>query len=268
MRTTVSIAVVAAALTSGCMGGGGEEAATTASAPQAADTVEEAPPAPLPPSSFTAEATPFQVVLTWETPPEGVQRFELFRDAMSLAIQPGTATSYTDDDVQPGRTYTYGIAAQTGDQVADRVESSVETPLPSLRAARVEGTFNVTTRIVSQSGYQDYNRPNFGWRFRPRCAEGPCTVRWSDLHTRRIRGTLKRTGARYRGGYTGKFFLVCGSAPATSVGTLDLKVDKARVMGDEWRATLLVGTLSHSEAAQLGCGYSEAELAVRARRAQ
>ena len=59
-----------------------------------------------------------------------------------------------------------------------------------------------------------------------------------------------------------------GGAPATSVVTVDLKVDKARVIGDEWRATLLVGTLNHSEAAQLGCGYSEAELAVRARLAQ
>jgi hypothetical protein len=76
------------------------------------------------------------------------------------------------------------------------------------------------------------------------------------------------TGARYRSDYTGTFFLVCGSAPATSVVTLDLKVDKARVIGEEWRATHFVGTVRHSESAQLDRGSSEAELAVRARLAR
>ena len=76
---------------------------------------------------------------------------------------------------------------------------------------------------------------------------------------------LKRTGPRYRGEFTGQFLAECGGSPVASAAELDLRVDRARVIGDEWRATHLVGTLGHSEAAQLGCGYSEAQLTVRAR---
>ena len=145
---------------------------------------------------------------------------------------------------------------------------STETPVPPLRSARLEGTFNVTTKVASQSGYGSFASSNFGWMFRPQCADGPCNVRWRDLHVKRLRAVLKRTGPRYQGGFTGQFFVECGGSPATSAVKLDLRVDKARVIDGEWRAARLVGTLDQSEAAQLGCGYSEAQLTVRARLAR
>lgn len=264
MRKTVWILLVVAALAAGCMGGGGEEAATTASAPQATSTVEE-PPAPEPPSGFSAEAAPFAVELTWEPPAEEVERYELFRDGARLAIQPGSASTYTDEDVIPGQPYDYQIASATGEVVTTRVKMSTETPVPALRAARVEGTFNVTNKVASKSGYGTYTPTGFGWVLRPRCAEGPCDVRWRDLHVKRLRTVLKRSGPRYRGDFSGQFIIECAGSPVTSAVELDLRVDKARVIDGEWRATLLVGTLDHSEAAQLGCGYSEAQLTVRAR---
>jgi hypothetical protein len=60
----------------------------------------------------------------------------------------------------------------------------------------------------------------------------------------------------------------CSGAQATTSLEIDLKVVKARVVDDEWRATRVVGTIDQSEAAQLGCRSSEARLAVRARLAQ
>lgn len=101
--------------------------------------------------------------------------------------------------------------------------------------------------------------------FRPQCAEGPCNVRWRDLHLKRLRTVLKRAGTRYRGDFTGQFLIECAGSPVTSAIALDLQVDRARLIDDEWRATYLVGTIDHSEAAQLGCGSSEAQLTVRAR---
>jgi hypothetical protein len=57
----------------------------------------------------------------------------------------------------------------------------------------------------------------------------------------------------------------CSGAHATSSLQIDLKVVRARALGGEWRATRVTGTIDQAEAAQLGCGSSQAELAVRAR---
>ena len=260
----MSIVLVVSGLAAGCMGGNGEEAGPSASAPQTTTAVKE-PPAPEPPSSFTAEAAPFEVVLTWEPPTEDVERFELFRDGAPLATRSGSASSYTDDDVDPGRAYDYQIAAATDEVITTRVSVSTETPLPPLRAARLEGTFDVSTRVANESGYGTYRPSNLGWVFRPQCAEGPCNVRWRDLHQKRLRTVLKRAGTRYRGDFSGQFLIECAGSPATSAVELDLQVERARPIDDEWRATHLVGTIDHSEAAQLGCGPSEAQLTVRAR---
>ena len=155
----MSIVLVVSGLAAGCMGGDGEEAGPSASAPQATTAVEE-PPAPEPPSSFAAEPAPFEVVLTWEPPTEDVERFELFRDGARLATQSGSASSYTDDDVVPGQVYDYQIASATDELVTTRVNVSTETPVPPLRAARLEGTFNVSTRVASKSGYGNYTPNN------------------------------------------------------------------------------------------------------------
>ena len=76
---------------------------------------------------------------------------------------------------------------------------------------------------------------------------------------------LTRAGTRYRGDFSGQFLIECAGSPVTSAVELDLQVERARPIDDEWRATHLVGTVDHSEAAQLGCGSSEAQLTVRAR---
>ncbi|MGH3024149.1 MAG: hypothetical protein ACRDNI_10880 [Gaiellaceae bacterium] len=80
-----------------------------------------------------------------------------------------------------------------------------------------------------------------------------------------IRARLERSGATYRGSYSGRFGLQCGGTPANSRATFELEVAAARVLRGDWRAVRLTGTLSHSEAAQLGCRASEATFALRGR---
>jgi hypothetical protein len=261
---TALLAVALAASGAACTGSSdaGEAATPTQRAPSA--TVEETP-APLPPASFAAEATPFKIVLTWDPPPDEVERFELFRDGYSLGTQLGSLTSYTDQDVRPGQVYNYEIASRSGELVSGRLHQSVETPVPPLRAARLAGSFDVRTRFLSKSGYGEYAAPTFGWRFRPKCGSGPCDVVLRDLHEARTRATLQRRGTRYRSSFTGRIGLECSGSPVTSSVTVALRVDDARVVGSEWLATRLVGTVSHSEGAQLGCRASSARLAVRAR---
>jgi hypothetical protein len=267
MRKTVSIVLVVAGLAAGCMSGGGDEAAPTASAPQAGSTPAE-PPAPEPPSSFTVEATPFEVVLAWDPPPEEVERFEIFRDGRFLATQSGASTSYTDDDVVPGQAYEYEIGSATGEVETERVSADAETPVPPLRAARLEGTFNIATRFTSKTGYGDYSRPSYGWRFVPRCREGACNVAWRDIHDRGFRSRLERHGPRYRGSYTGEIGMACEDAPMTTTIEVDLRVVAAEAIDGEWIATRLRGTIDQTDPAQLGCRSGAATMAVRARLAQ
>lgn len=258
------VLALALAPAAACTGGGddGEEGTST---PPATSTGSAGV---LPPTNFAARPAASRVVLTWARPAGDVDDYALYRDGVALASVPGSEARFTDEDVSPGEAYTYEIEARLGDETSGRVAVDTETTLPPVEAARVEGSFNVSTRVASQSGYSDYRRSNFGWRFRPRCREGPCDVLWADLHLRRLRATLNRSGARYRGTYTGRFLIECGGSASTSRVTLDLRVDAARAIGADWRATRLSGTLDHSESPQLGCVASAAELEIRARLVQ
>jgi hypothetical protein len=164
-----------------------------------------------------------------------------------------------------------GAATPTGTRdttttAAAQVATSAEPPgPPPVREARLAGSFTVRTRILAKSGYGTYIAPIFGWRFTPVCANGACDVRWRDLHDRRIHGVLSRHGGRYRGSYTGYFYMDCSGSRVTSALRLGLRVAKARMLGDDWRATRLVGSVRQREGAQLGCHGSSARLAVHAR---
>jgi hypothetical protein len=255
--------VLALAPAAACTGGG-NDAEATVSIPGDTSTGER-PAAPLSPSDFAADVEPFRVSLTWEPPPEQVERFVLFRNGRQLAIRPGSASSYTDRDVLPEQSYTYEIASQSGELVSDRIPVVVELPVPALRTARLAGTFDVNTRFVSKTGYGDYSHPNFGWRFVPRCDSGPCDVVWRDIHESRFHARLVRRAAGYKGTYTGKFTIECKGSRSSSVVDLALRVAAANMIGGEWLATRLEGTLEHSEAAQLGCRPGEAKLSVHGR---
>lgn len=267
-RATAAVVIAVVFVVTACMGEGEGDAGTEGSSVALASPTTTTDRV-LPPSDFVARATPFRVVLTWASPPEEVETYAIYRDGFALTRDlPGSETSFSDDTATPGAAYTYEIQAHAGRSNSDRVAVGVETLLPPLKAARLAGDFAINVRILSQSGYGEYTPSTYGWRFRPRCKEGACNVVWRDLHERRIRATLQRRGARYQGSYTGFFWIECGGARSTSSVTLDLRVTMARVIGNEWRATRVRGTLHQSESSQLGCGSSEAAVAVRGRLSQ
>jgi hypothetical protein len=260
------LAVATAALVSACMGesaSGGEEG-TVETAPA---TSVEAPEIVQPPGNFSARPSAFTISLSWSGPagdPE-VDVYALYRNGAEVIRLDASDTTYVDDGLTPGRDYRYEIEAHAGELISERVALEATTRVPPLRAARVDGVFNVRTKELSASGYVERSVPIYGWRFRPRCAEGACDVRWSDLQRKRIRSVLERRGTRYGGTYKGLFNVRCGTAQATSVVEIRLKVEAARPIAGEWRATRLTGTLSHSEAAQLGCVSAQTRLSLRAR---
>jgi hypothetical protein len=89
-------------------------------------------------------------------------------------------------------------------------------------------------------------------------------VVWKFLNSG-VRSKVDRHGARYSGSYHGYFHVHCGEARTASDVTLQLHVAKAKSVFGGWRAVKLVGTLKHSEPAQLGCVSSSATLAFTAR---
>jgi hypothetical protein len=269
-RWLVLCGAVLVLLAPGCTGEDGG-AGSTADAPTAPPpaTTEAAPTEIQPPTAFTAErAEAFSVDLSWAAPTgePAAERFTVFRDGTFVAAVSGTQLAYTDDGVSPGRTYDYEVVARAGELVSEPATTEATTPTPPLRAARLEGVFNVRTKVVSSSGYSRLGgAPVYGWRFRPRCPAGPCDVRWRDLQRAFIRAVLDRRGGRYRGTYTGFFNAFCSGSKTTSTVTIDLKVTRARAVEGEWRATRLEGTLEQSEASQLGCVTSGATLTLRGR---
>lgn len=260
------LVAISAVFGSACMGESESgERATTETKPAA--TVEAAPDSVLPPSGFSAEPSAFSISLSWVGPSgePAVDQYVLYRNGTRLGDVDGSTATYTDDRLAPGRGYSYEIEAHAGELVSDRVAVEARTRVPPLRAARVAGVFNVRTKELAASGYVEHPVPTYGWQFRPRCNGGACDVRWNDLQRKRIRTILKRRAARYRGTYTGSFNVLCSGAQVTSVVEIRFKVEAARPIAGEWRATRLTGTLSQSEAPQLGCVSSQARLSLRAR---
>jgi len=92
-----------------------KESGTASQAPQlqigcAGDTTP-----PSPPGNLTATASSTQVNLSWTAATDnvGVAGYKVFRNsgATALATLPGTATSYPDNTVKPGTSYSYQVTA-------------------------------------------------------------------------------------------------------------------------------------------------------------
>jgi hypothetical protein len=260
-RGTVGLGVACAILVAGCDSGGGGN--TTGTGTGTGATTAESVPAP---GDLEAAPRGVSVQLRWTAPTGGsVQGYGIYRDGELLQGIPATTTEFMDEEVRLDRTYTYEVRARAGGAVSEPVSAEVEVPVPPLKTARVVGDFAVTTRTVSLSGYSNYEKPTFGWHFTPRCRTGACNVGWRDLGRERIHAKLERKGGVYEGNYSGPFLSECNGTPTTSSVVISLRVAQARPRVGHWRATKLVGTLSNSEVAQLGCVASGAKLEVTAK---
>ena len=222
----------------------------------------------LPPSGLTATADGFSVELDWSPPSGGAEvlGYEVRRGRSVLEIVSRTSTSLIDDDVRPGKKYTYEVRARGKGKVSEPASAAVRIKVPPLRAARIEGDFNVIAKVVSKTGYSRFGQgTTFGWHFKPKCRAGACAVVWRDVFAKRFHAILKRKGGRYVGNYTGFFLVKCAGTNSTSSVDLDLKVKKARAIAGQWRATRLGGTLTSSEAPQFGCLAARAVTSIKAK---
>jgi hypothetical protein len=259
----VALVVLAAALLVTVLSGSDEE--PVAAAPSA-------PPSPsveplLPPEDPSAKARPFRVVLRWTgvDPTVGDDGYEVRRDGTWIGDVGVGETRFVDDEAIPGRSLTYEIRTQSLDgRYSEPVSIEVSTPLPPVSEARVAGVFDVRGDVTSVYGITGYGDPTFGWRMTPDCDTRACGTRLRD-RVNDITIELERKGGTYTASFTDRLGITCGGTPVTSSGTVVLHVKKAKVIGREWRATRLVGTMTHSESAQLGCRSSGATLAVNGR---
>ena len=221
----------------------------------------------LAPEDLTAEVEAFSVTLTWTqpaggSPPDG---YDVYRDGDVIGATGASETTYTDTGVVPGKSYAYGVAARIAAAASLPTALPVETPVPPLKDARVEGLFNVGFKAISQTGFQSYTGTfNRGWELKPKCDAGACDVQWNDVDEKSLKSTLDRTKDRYSGADSGDFLAVCGDSPVTSDLAIEFRVTKAKAIDGEWRATKLVGTVEETEKAQLGCLSSSATLSITA----
>jgi hypothetical protein len=125
-------------------------------------------------------------------------------------------------------------------------------PPRALSAARLQGTFEVVTRITSVKGIdvETGDKETFDWTFRPACRSGACSVRLSfpyrgafDRHTLSLR--LARSGAVYKGSATAKF-LECNYRDVPGPVTITVRVTKGAWVGGVWRATRIRGSYVHT----------------------
>lgn len=258
----VALAILAAVGVAVAMAGGGERpAATTSPSPAPSPTI-------FAPVALTEDVEAFTVTIGWSQPDGGteVDRYSVYRNGNFVASVTSPATAYTDEDVVPGKNYTYEIEALGGGLVSDRASVEVKTKVPPLKDARLKGTFNVQLTTDSQYGFQSsLGKFTLGWKFSPKCESGACNVTVKVLNFNQLKATLKRKGTSYSGSDSGKFNAVCSGTATTSTLTFQLKVKKAKAISDEWRATRLVGTLKQADPAGLGCVGAGATYSITAK---
>lgn len=227
----------------------------------------ESKPAPktlLPPAGFSATADGFSVHLSWSADPASakIEGYEIRKNGHALTSPPESSTSYTDTEVRPGKKYAYEIRSKGVSATSEPVTDEVKIKTPPLADARLEGDFGVTTKIVSQSGYSQFERTDTGWRFKPKCRRGPCDVVWRDVLLDSVKAILKQDGKKYTGDYHGFFGVSCGGSHSSSSVDVSFTVVRARALAGEWRATKIEGTVDNSEVSQFGCISGRATVAV------
>src|SRR5262249_50310942 len=180
---------------------------------------------------------------------------------------PSSSTSYQDTTARPKKQYTYSIQAVTSkSKKSDPATATVTMPPPPpIKAARVNGRFDVHTVFLSE----DYVNKHVGekeyrvWGMKPKCAEGPCNVSVKTFAPGQTATVLVRNGAQYKGKGS-DLFSVCGSHSnriRTTVA-IDIHVTRARYIQGEWRATAFSGVMSRNAPAAFGCLSASSRLSV------
>ena len=217
------------------------------------------------PTRLTAVPGTFDVTLTWIQPPGGpaVDSYRVYRNGDLQIRLGGGARTYVDDQALPGEKYEYALEAFSGEMSSSRTSIEVTTARAPLSLARLAGTYDIRAKTTSERGYsKTYDRKRFSFRLQPRCDKGPCATRLRIEGFNDLKLSLSRAGARYRDSAEGVFDVRCGDKRSKSSVTVELKVVKAAAVHGDWRATRLVGKLTHAEVPQHGCVPAGATLSL------
>jgi hypothetical protein len=220
------------------------------------ETIGNGAPAVEPASNVTAveaEAKPFAVRLDWVAPEGEVEALVVLRDGARVGrLDPGE-TTFLDRSALPATRYSYVVQSVRDGEFVRSEPLRVKTPPAPLSLARLDGVYAIDARSTSHFGFTGVaDEFASGWRFRPVCRRGPCSVTFKDVQGNPISGRLERTRARYEGAGSSKFG-TCGNVTSTGTFTLRLEVVRAKTVRDAWRASKLVGTFVERVPAQLGC---------------
>lgn len=155
------------------------------------------------------------------------------------------ATTFRDEDAEPGARYRYEITAvDAGGAISDPASIRLRTEEPPLADARLQGRFLVRMTVEGSNGTR---RPVRGGAivhaFVPACRAGPCAVAWS-VRGARTEGRLGRDGAVYAADLrTPLFIRNCFGDVVDESLAVRLRVVRAAPLGHAWRATAVEGTI-------------------------
>jgi hypothetical protein len=257
---TIVACVAIIAVIGGAMaiaGGGGDVASATPAAPS--------PTAVAAPQTMDAHPAPFVVVLTWARG-DGlpVSYYAVTRDGRPITTLKPDTTTWIDRSVTPETRYVYVVAAVGADGTRALTHVVAKTPTAPLATARFQGTFNVHLHATSHFGFSNFHGEDqtAGWRSTPACRKGPCDTELADLHQKAFVLTMTRNGAAYQGTVSISGIVKCAGADVTSTFTVSVHATDAGAVRDRWVVTHMQGTMTQSEAAQLGCIASGATYSV------
>jgi fibronectin type III domain protein len=211
------------------------------------------PPLLRPAGLTVGPSTTSSVMFRWSRPATGPapDRYVILHDGKVIGSVPGTVTNYHAAGLAPATAYRYRVAAvRGGKRSALSSVLVVSTSTPPLSAARLQGRWAVTIKIVR--GGADLKGPGSqrwteSWLASPKCPAGPCAMRLSGrINGYRFKATLTRAGAVYTGKTTANVF-PCGSGansfPIQSTLTIRVTVTAAQVGNRAWTASSWAGTM-------------------------
>lgn len=172
--------------------------------------------------------------------------------------------AWLDRDVEPSSRYRYSVVGTTTDgQRTQREGLSIRTGTPGLEQARLQGSFVMGLRVERASGTSgtvDGGRVVF--RFRPRCARGPCSARWT-VQDRLTRMAVLRSGSSYSGrARTPLLIRNCFGDSAPEMVRARFEVVDAAAIHGRWVATKIRGTIDE-RSRWPGCMAASIRWAVR-----
>jgi hypothetical protein len=197
-------------------------------------------------------STTSSVAFHWSRPTTAPtpDSYVILRNGAVLRSVPGTVTTYQDTGLAPATTYQYTVAAVSGGKrSAPSTALVVKTLAPAISAARLQGTWDVNTKVTKSPGgtFTVGETATETWDFTPKCATGPCAVVVSGvLWSHPFTATLTPSGGVYTGS-TRAHITHCGpigsEVDTQNTVALRITVKTAGVDAQQWTARSWVGSL-------------------------